>query len=100
MLNEELSEPIGAPIQLPQYCMVDCYTKCTEDEIKDVILKNCKEPNSVLCVIIATAAFGMGVDCMSVTRIIHWGPPSDVETYIQLTGRSGRSGEQSYCLIP
>ena len=99
VLNEELSEPIGAPFLLPQYRMVDCYTKCTEDEIKDVILRNCKEPNSVLRVIIATAAFGMGVDCMGVTRVIHWGPPSDVETYIQQTGRSGRSGEQSYCLM-
>ena len=65
VLNEELSDPIGAPFQLPQYHMVDCYTKCTEDELKDVILRNCKEPNSVIRVIIATAALGMGMDCMN-----------------------------------
>uniref|UniRef100_A0A1X7TS72 DNA 3'-5' helicase n=1 Tax=Amphimedon queenslandica TaxID=400682 RepID=A0A1X7TS72_AMPQE len=87
MLGDEMSDPIGAPFQLPQYRMVDCFTKCTKDEIKDSILRNCKETNSVLRVIIATAAFGMGVNCVGVTQVIHWGPPSDVETYITFYNR-------------
>ena len=41
----------------------------------------------------------MGVDCLGVERVIHWGPPNDVETYIQQTGRSGREGECSYCVL-
>ena len=34
----------------------------------------------------------MGLDCPNVRRIIHWGPPEDIETFIQETGRAGRDG--------
>ena len=34
----------------------------------------------------------MGLDCPNVRRIIHWGPPKDIETFIQEAGRAGRDG--------
>uniref|UniRef100_A0A1X7VK36 DNA 3'-5' helicase n=1 Tax=Amphimedon queenslandica TaxID=400682 RepID=A0A1X7VK36_AMPQE len=40
-----------------------------------------------------------GVDCACVERVIHWGLPNDVETYIQQTGRCGRSGQKSQCIL-
>lgn len=47
-----------------------------------------------LCLVIATTALGLGVDCQDIARVIHWGPPpSTVEEYIQEIGRSGRNGE-------
>ena len=45
--------------------------------------------DSTLCVIVATISFGIGLDCPNIRRIIHWGPPEDIETYIQETGRAG-----------
>ena len=41
----------------------------------------------------------MGMDCPNVRRIIHWGPPSDLESYIQETGRAGRDGNVAYAVL-
>ena len=37
----------------------------------------------------------MGLACVDVTQIIHWGPASDLESYMQEFGRAGRNGQQS-----
>jgi ATP-dependent DNA helicase RecQ len=98
-LAHEIVEPIGAPFSLTQYRLVDMYCKGTEESVKNAIVKYCTVPDSVLRIIICTTAFGMGIDCAAVTRVIHWGPPNDVETYIQHTGRAGRNSELSSCIM-
>ena len=40
-------------------------------------------------IVCAIVAFGMGVDCQDIRTIIHLGPPDDLESYIQETGRDG-----------
>ena len=47
-------------------------------------------PNSTLRIVIATIAFGLGVDCPDIRKIIHLGAPEDAESYIQATGRDGK----------
>ena len=47
----------------------------------------------------ATIAFGTGLDCPDVRRIIHWGPPSDIESDIQEVGRAGRDGHQAAAVL-
>ena len=49
--------------------------------------------------IIATIAFGMGLDCPNVRKVLHWGAPEDIESYLQETGRAGRDGEQALAIL-
>lgn len=50
-----------------------------------------------LRVVVATVAFGMGIDKPDIRRIVHFGPPSTMEAYIQQIGRAGRDGLAASC---
>ena len=63
------------------------------EEIQDQFMKG------TLTCIVATIAFGMGVDKKDIRRIIHYDLPKSIENYSQEIGRSGRDGSFSLCEV-
>ena len=62
-------------------------------EMKEEVLLEISKRNSNIRVIFATSALGMGVNAPFIENIIHIGPPSSVEQYMQEIGRAGRKGQ-------
>ena len=74
------------------------FHRSTEQEIKNFVLKEFVKINSKIRVVIATIAFGIGIDIPDVRNIIFFGLPRSVEAYAQQFGRAGRDGRQAFSI--
>ena len=97
-LGDYSTEPKGSPNYV-KYRVLDIFTHCTHPSIKTKILEQFTRLSSPLKIVIATIAFGMGVDCPNIHQVIHWGIPEDAEMYVQESGRAGRDGKPARAIL-
>ena len=78
---------------------IGMYHSRTPEKIKEQVLKSFMEEDGKCCVVIATSALGMGVNIQDVRRIIQYGVPHDLESYLQEVGCGSRDGKPCEAIL-
>ena len=97
-MGSGFTEPPNYP-NVVGFRLVDMFSRVLTTAKKEEVLASFSQKGGNLRLVIATTAFGMGVDCPDIHRILHWGMPATLEEYVQETGRSGRDGESSVAIV-
>ena len=92
-MGKNITDPPGALYDgIVDFRLADMFTAVSSQEMREALLKEFCKSGSRLRLLIATTAFGMGVDCPDIARVINWGCPNTLEELAQETGRGGRDG--------
>ncbi len=78
---------------------MEMYHAGTPETVQHHILSTLTNENGHIRVLVCTVAFGMGIDCLYITRVVHFGGSKCIESYVQECGRAGRRGEISLCIL-
>ncbi|XP_061186069.1 ATP-dependent DNA helicase RecQ-like [Saccostrea echinata] len=80
-------------------CLYAMFHHSTPDKNKQIISENFRQPDGKLRVVIATNAFGMGINVKDIHKVIHWGAPKSVNGFMQESGRAGRDNSPSQSIV-
>ena len=97
-LGRNITDPAGLP-NLLGVRVVDLFTAAPKPEMRELVLKEFCKADTSLRLMVASSAFGLGVDCPDISRIIHWGAPNTLEDLVQESGRAGRDGRLSQAIL-
>ncbi|CAG2229226.1 recQ [Mytilus edulis] len=76
--------------------IVELYTSSTDEKTQNRILNCFREKEGKIRVLVATIAFGMGLNITDIDIIVNWGAPKTVMSFWQEVGRCGRDGRQAW----
>ena len=79
--------------------IVDLYHGSLQEDDQKRVTQEFPKQNSVIRCVVATIAFGMGVDVGDVKYVFHWGPSASMLSYWQEVGRCCRNGERGECYL-
>ena len=85
MRGKYITELPGMATDL-QVRLVDVFTAVSTVEMMESILKEFSRPDTKLRLLVATTAFGLGVYCPDIARIINYGSPTALEELVQKSG--------------
>ena len=97
-MGKNLTDPPGKPNVLHTR-LVDLFTGASTPETREIVLREFSKPETKLRLIIASTAFGLGVDCPDIVRVMNWGAPNTLEDLVQESGRGGRDGSAAEAIL-
>ena len=97
-LGSNITEPPGLP-NIVQFRLINLFTTASTPEMREMVLAEFYKQDTKLRLVIATSAFGLGVDCPDIGRVINWGAPSTIEELVQQSGRAGRNGAEAEAIL-
>ncbi|CAG8624534.1 2346_t:CDS:2 [Ambispora gerdemannii] len=95
--EENLKETITQIKSIPECSIIYCATQKDCYEVADFLRINLRDEN--IKVMVATNAFGLGINMPDVCLVIHYTMPLNLSNYIQETGRAGRDGLSAKCIL-
>lgn len=98
LLKEAFVFPCGAS-SIPGNRFAEIYTRASTTGLKEQVIEAFQKESSSTRVVLATIAFGMGLDVQDIQQVIHISPSVDIEDYAQQIGRVWRNGQPNKAIL-
>ena len=89
--------PFAAKISVN--CLLGMYHANTLNKHKNRVINELLNEGGVCRVVFATTALGMGINIPNIRYVVHYGPPREVDDFMQEIGRGGRDGDETNALM-